>query len=136
MNFKQLINSILLVICVGLILLISISLTYAQVTEIPQDEYDALVALYNSTDGDNWTNNSGWLTNNTPSSWFGVTCAGWHVTILFLVNNQLIGSIPSELSNLVNLLHLHLNRNQLSGNIPPPFPKQCQPWNKKFNFQN
>ncbi len=76
MNFKQLINSILLVICVGLILLISISLTYAQVTEIPQDEYDALVALYNSTDGDNWTNNSGWLTNNTPSSWFGVTCAG------------------------------------------------------------
>lgn len=29
---------------------------------IPATERAALIALYNSTDGDNWTNNSGWKT--------------------------------------------------------------------------
>lgn len=28
---------------------------------IPGYEREALVALYNSTDGDNWNNNTGWL---------------------------------------------------------------------------
>ncbi|MEJ2629328.1 MAG: immunoglobulin domain-containing protein, partial [bacterium] len=32
----------------------------------------ALVALYNSTVGDNWTNNANWLTG-TVSDWFGIT---------------------------------------------------------------
>ena len=31
------------------------------VTEIPQQECEALVAFYISTDGDNWINHSGWL---------------------------------------------------------------------------
>ncbi len=28
---------------------------------IPQSERDALVALYNATGGDNWTDNTNWL---------------------------------------------------------------------------
>ena len=40
----------------------------AQVTE--QDSL-ALVALYNSTNGPGWTDNSSWLTG-PASSWFGV----------------------------------------------------------------
>ena len=33
----------------------------------------ALVALYNATDGDNWTNNTNWLSDEPLGDWFGVT---------------------------------------------------------------
>jgi Leucine-rich repeat (LRR) protein len=89
------------------------------VSEIPQAECLALVALYNSTNGANWSNKSGWLVANTPCSWDGVSCVAGHVTELQLHNNQLNGSIPSQLGNLANLLRLYLDYNQLSGSIPP-----------------
>jgi len=89
------------------------------VTEIPQGECEALVALYNSTNGANWNNNDGWLVTNTPCSWYGVSCASGHVTSLDLASNQLSGSIPPELGNLTNLQYLSLGGNQLSGSIPP-----------------
>jgi hypothetical protein len=38
----------------------------ADVTEIPQSECEALVALYTSTNGTEWTNNTGWNTTSTP----------------------------------------------------------------------
>ena len=89
------------------------------VTEIPQAECEALVALYNSTDGTNWSNNSGWLDTNTPCDWYGVTCGAGHVTKLSLGSNQVTGSIPAQLGNLTNLQDLYLQNNQLSGSIPP-----------------
>lgn len=33
--------------------------------QIPQTEFDALVELYNATDGPNWTKNTGW--NNSTN---------------------------------------------------------------------
>ena len=40
------------------------------------------------------TDNTNWLENDDPDSWFGVTVAGGHVTRLeFLVNN-LTGQLP------------------------------------------
>ncbi len=89
------------------------------VTEIPQAECEALVALYNSTDGPGWTNSTNWLVTNTPGNWHGVTVESGHVTILNLGYNQLSGSISSELGNLINLTELNLSDNQLVGNIPP-----------------
>ena len=44
------------------------------VTEIPQAECQALVALYDSTGGAGWLHRDGWLVSNTPCSWYGVTC--------------------------------------------------------------
>ena len=35
-------------------------------------EREALTALYNATDGANWANSSGWLTNATLGEWYGV----------------------------------------------------------------
>jgi Leucine-rich repeat (LRR) protein len=89
------------------------------VSEIPQAECQVLVALYNSTNGINWNNKTGWLVTNTPCSWYGVLCASGHVTQLNLGSNQLSGSIPSQLGNLANLQWLYLYSNQLSGSIPP-----------------
>ena len=37
-------------------------------TGMPQSECEALVALYESTDGDNWNDNTGWLTTDTGGS--------------------------------------------------------------------
>ncbi|MEK8018671.1 MAG: choice-of-anchor D domain-containing protein, partial [Candidatus Parabeggiatoa sp.] len=90
------------------------------VTEIPQAECEALVALYDSTDGANWTINTDWNVTNTPCSWYGVTCSsgGGNVEILWLTENQLTGTIPTELGNLVNLTVLDLSYNQLTGTIP------------------
>jgi parallel beta-helix repeat protein len=91
-------------------------------------ERDALIDLYNSTNGDSWTNNSGWKTPpvdtdgfampGTECTWFGITCDGSdHVIKIELVNN-LVGTIPLTLVNLTNLQYLQLNSNQLSGGIP------------------
>jgi hypothetical protein len=90
----------------------------ATVTEIPSTECEALIALYNSTDDAHWWNNTGWNVTNMPCSWYGVSCSGGHVSGLELENNQLTGSIPTELGNLTNLEELWLSYNQLTGSIP------------------
>ena len=55
-------------------LLISIaSVSYSQ---IPQIEREALIALYNSTDGDNWEYNGGWNgPAGTECDWYMITCS-------------------------------------------------------------
>ena len=81
-------------------------------------EREALVALYNGTDGGNWTNSTGWLLSDNPCDWFGVTCFLGHVTRLDLGSNNLTGSVPSELGNLTGLEFLTLWSNNLTGSIP------------------
>lgn len=80
--------------------------------DVPESEYNALVALYNATDGDNWWDNNGWLQDTSVCDWYGVTCEFMgdsdHVTRLDLWNNNLIGSIP-DLSDLVALRSLFLD---------------------------
>ena len=79
----------------------------------------ALVALYEATDGANWTSNDNWLSNRPIGEWYGVTTdRSGRVTELSLEINQLSGEIPAELGNLVNLELLSLSVNQLSGEIP------------------
>ena len=88
-------------------------------TDIPQLECETLVALYNSTNGAGWTNHTNWLQTNTPCSWYGIHCAGGHVTEITLHGNNLSGSIPAQLGNLSYLTGLWLYDNQLTGSIPP-----------------
>jgi hypothetical protein len=52
-TIKPLIHTVLFLLFTSLV-----GMAYSQV---PQIERDALVALYNSTDGANWTENTGWL---------------------------------------------------------------------------
>ena len=80
---------------------------------------DALIALYESTDGDNWVSNQNWLSNDPIGTWYGViTDEKDRVIDLDLSENELNGTIPSELGNLIYLEYLYLSENQLSGTIP------------------
>ena len=87
------------------------------VTEIPEIQCMGLTFLYLATNGDNWTNNSGWLETNTPCSWFGVSCEGRQVIGLRLVSNRLAGLLPSRLGGLEAIDVLNLGDNQLRGSI-------------------
>ena len=78
----------------------------------------ALVALYNATDGANWTNNTNWLSSEPVGDWHGVAASSGRVTGLSLAQNQLSGTIPTELGNLANLTRLNLYYNKLTGAIP------------------
>ena len=84
----------------------------------PVSSRDVLVALYNATDGANWSNNTNWLTDNDLSTWYGVSAVNGKVERLFLSDNNLSGLIPSELGQLTNLKYLYLHDNNLSGTIP------------------
>lgn len=90
--------------------------------QVPQIERDALMALYNSTDGPNWTNHTNWGTSAPVADWHGITVenvAGTdHVITLNLPANNLIGNLPSELGNLSELTLLGFFNNQLSGSFP------------------
>lgn len=87
-------------------------------TGIPQAECEALLALYNSTDGENWTNNTNWNTTSNIDNWAGVQVFSGHVKGLILEDNQLSGTIPSQIGNLTYLDAVNLSHNQLTGAIP------------------
>ena len=99
------------------------SATYAQEGNVPDAvEYQALVDLYNATDGPNWTDNTNWLngtTNTDFATWHGVTVENGDVIHITLIDNNLIGNLPGSLGNFISLLSIQLIDNQLSGDIPP-----------------
>jgi hypothetical protein len=87
-------------------------------------EEDALQDLYDATNGDSWTINTGWKTDSDLNSWYGVTAtSSTVVTVVTLQGNGLIGTIPPSIGNLAALQQLNLgfangNFNSLTGTIP------------------
>ncbi len=91
-----------------------------------EDDWRALVALYNATGGDGWTKKDNWSSSTedgVPSAseldlWHGVDVSAGRVVSLDLDSNELTGSIPSELGDLAGLKELELSGNRLTGSIP------------------
>ena len=89
----------------------------------------ALEAIYRATGGDDWTNNTNWLSNAPLEDWYGVEVTdgrvtglrlgGWDETTQRHVDNGLTGSLPAELGNLSQLRWLEIGGNSgLTGTIP------------------
>ena len=78
----------------------------------------ALVAFYKATDGDNWKDNTNWLSDKPLNEWYGVTAYNGIVAGIYPVDNNLNGTIPEEIGNLKNLTSLILRDNNLTGKIP------------------
>ena len=84
-----------------------------------QTDREALVALYNATDGENWKYSENWLNDAPLGEWQGVTTNDdGRVTVLDMFRNGLSGELPAELGSLSNLEVLALAFNDLSGEIP------------------
>ena len=80
----------------------------------------ALEALYDATDGANWTTSMNWKTAQPLSEWDGITTdTDGRVTRLSLPGNQLTGTISVALEQLEKLEQLNLSGNgDLTGEIP------------------
>ena len=74
----------------------------------------ALEAIYRATDGDNWSDNTNWLTAAPLGDWFGVEVdedgrvtglrlGGWDETARDFIGNGLTGTLPPELGTLSRL---------------------------------
>lgn len=82
-------------------------------------ERDALMALYESTGGDYWANNSGWGQGDPSDSWHGIQVnSQGQVTRIDLFNNNLNGQLPASIGNLKNVRYFNVKGNKLSGPIP------------------
>ena len=103
----------------------------AGILDVPFSECQSLRALYLTSGGPHWLDNSGWLRTSAISSWSGVTVTvasdGFstsevptlHVTELDLGSNRLSGEISSFMGSLTHLNYLDLSGNSLTGHIPP-----------------
>ena len=82
---------------------------------------DALVKLYETTNGDRyWRNKLNWNTDTPIGTWFGVSTDGdGCVVVLLLESNLLIGELPPEIGNLSRLDTLDLDGNYLEGRDTP-----------------
>lgn len=87
--------------------------------KILQKERNALIDLYNATDGDNWTNNANWCSDKPVSEWYGVNVrSNGTVRYINIPNNNLRGSLPASTGDFEYMYYLNLNNNHLSGLLP------------------
>ncbi|WP_170148006.1 leucine-rich repeat domain-containing protein [Marinoscillum furvescens] len=98
--------------------------TEADTTAVNEQDKAALVAIYQATGGDTaWIKKEGWL-SGSPRFWTGVSISeGGRVVGLELPNNNLVGSLPGELTSLDSLEFLRLGNNMLSGDLPDSIDK-------------
>lgn len=100
-------------------------------------EREALVALYKAAGGDNWKNNSGWLSDKPVGEWYGIETYNGLVTKISLMNNNLCGELPVEIGNFISLYRMYINDNPgLTGEIPPTLGQLYNLRELKLNNNN
>ena len=83
----------------------------------------ALEALYEATDGANWTQNEGWQIGTDPCDpstppFAGITCNGNQIVAVLLILFGLQGHLPTELGLLTNVEYFDFSSNMMSGTVP------------------
>ena len=95
-----------------------LSLIYTVSQETDSDyqlalEREALIAIYNALDGDNWTNNENWCSDKPVGEWYGVYVNPYGevkgaIESIELYFNNAQGDIPAEIQYLKNLKSLRI----------------------------
>ena len=101
-------------------------------------ERAALIAFYQATDGPNWQNNEGWLTDLPLGAWYGVRTDDDRRVVRIelrgvvhpsgVTRHGLAGPIPPELGSLSRLAILDLGLNELTGQLPPELGGLSELW--------
>ncbi len=88
---------------------------------------EALTALYNSTNGDNWKNNTNWLSDAPLYEWYGLNANYWpestievdDIVEIQLFDNNLRGTLPVEFAHIMSKANaIQIEGNGLYGVIP------------------
>ena len=91
-------------------------------TPLPQAarrDRQALVNIYNSANGDDWSDNYLWLSDERIEDWGGVSInSDARVNGLYRNGQNLTGSISSSIGSLSDLEVLDMSENSLGGRIP------------------
>ena len=85
----------------------------------PETDREALIALFNATDGESWDRSNTWLGRGDIGGWQGVTTDDNGRVIRLVIGDMLRGELPPELGNLTSLQVLDFIGNRLSGEILP-----------------
>lgn len=104
-------STLVFLVAIGAVALLLGQAVSANPLGVSDDEYNGLVAIYDSMDGPNWTNSTNWLTDNPD--WYGVTIEDGRVTRLELPNNHLFGSLPMMTGGLRYLTLVNLDNNTI-----------------------
>lgn len=84
----------------------------------PSFEKEIVRSLYESLGGVQWTRSDGWRDHDDVCSWYGVTCYkdGFRDGFIQAINlreNNLSGSLPGEIWELVHMKELDLSKNDI-----------------------
>ena len=95
------------------------SIDGARICDNAHPDWEALAAIYATTGGPNWANNTNWFSKYPLNLWHGIhTNDAGRVTELILEFNNLDGFLPPEIGQLDQLSVLRLRYNNLGGRIP------------------
>ncbi|MBX2819062.1 MAG: leucine-rich repeat domain-containing protein [Rhodothermaceae bacterium] len=88
-------------------------------TQIPEEECNALRIFFERTNGEFWLNRGGWMRAGQACEWMGVVCetGPWprNVRKIILIDNDIAGTIPGELSFLTELEELVIENTATAG---------------------
>ena len=86
---------------------------------LPGSDRAALEALYRATGGDDWRDNTNWMSDEPLGAWNGIgTTDDGRVHSLDLHDNNLTGRIPAAIGLLDSLVYLDFDSNDLTGWVP------------------
>ncbi len=88
----------------------------------PETDKEALIALFNATNGESWDGSGTWLGRSPIGEWEGITTNDQGRVITLRIPNlyfRMPGVLPSELGNLTSLVSLEISGSGFDGNLPP-----------------